>query len=161
MKKIGISHLFCLVAVFSVLFSYYMTRETVKETLTVEDVYTVAQREGYSGTLAEFANTLRGAAGDDGRGIADAFINSNGHLVITYTDDESVDLGKIAAGSVNVFEDISGESIHAALTSSVSIIATMSDGKYSFGSGIIYKLDKSRGDAYILTNYHVVYDRYI
>jgi serine protease Do len=28
----------------------------------------------------------------------------------------------------------------------------------SAGSGIIYKLDKEQGDAYIVTNYHVVYD---
>lgn len=29
---------------------------------------------------------------------------------------------------------------------------------YSAGAGIIYKLDKEKGDAYIITNYHVVYD---
>ena len=28
----------------------------------------------------------------------------------------------------------------------------------SAGSGVIYKLDKSKGDAFIITNYHVVYD---
>ena len=28
----------------------------------------------------------------------------------------------------------------------------------SAGSGVIYKMDKERGDAYIITNYHVVYD---
>lgn len=29
--------------------------------------------------------------------------------------------------------------------------------KSSSGSGVIYKIDKNRGDAYIITNYHVVY----
>lgn len=29
--------------------------------------------------------------------------------------------------------------------------------KFSAGSGVIYKLDKNKGDAYIITNYHVVY----
>ena len=29
--------------------------------------------------------------------------------------------------------------------------------KTSYGSGVIYKLDKEHGDAYIITNYHVVY----
>ena len=29
---------------------------------------------------------------------------------------------------------------------------------YTAGSGVIYKLDKEHGDAYIITNYHVVYD---
>ena len=28
----------------------------------------------------------------------------------------------------------------------------------SAGSGVIYRLDKARGDAYVITNYHVVYD---
>lgn len=40
-----------------------------------------------------------------------------------------------------------------ALLSSVSIITSK-----SAGSGVIYKLDKEKGDAYIITNYHVVYD---
>ena len=29
----------------------------------------------------------------------------------------------------------------------------------SEGSGVIYKLDREKGDAYIITNYHVVYNR--
>ncbi len=29
---------------------------------------------------------------------------------------------------------------------------------YSAGSGVIYKLDKEQGDAYVITNYHVVYN---
>ena len=40
-----------------------------------------------------------------------------------------------------------------ALLSSVSVICDN-----AVGSGVIYKLDKARGDAYIITNYHVLYD---
>jgi serine protease Do len=40
-----------------------------------------------------------------------------------------------------------------ALLSSVSITTST-----SAGSGVIYKLNKEKGDAYIITNYHVVYD---
>ncbi len=40
-----------------------------------------------------------------------------------------------------------------ALLSSVSIFTTT-----SAGSGVIYKLDKTKGDAYIITNFHVVYN---
>ena len=53
-----------------------------------------------------------------------------------------------------------------AVLSSVSIVTTFNEydafkGKivknaYA-GSGVIYKLDKERGDAYVITNYHVVY----
>ena len=35
--------------------------------------------------------------------------------------------------------------------------ATTQKDKSSAGSGVIYKLDKEKGDAYIITNYHVVY----
>ena len=40
-----------------------------------------------------------------------------------------------------------------ALLSSVSITTST-----SAGSGVIYKIDKEKGDAYVITNYHVVYD---
>ncbi len=40
-----------------------------------------------------------------------------------------------------------------ALLSAVSITTST-----SAGSGVIYKLNKEKGDAYIITNYHVVYD---
>ena len=44
------------------------------------------------------------------------------------------------------------------LLSTVSIISTTSSG-VSAGSGIIYSIDKEKGDAFIITNYHVVYDK--
>lgn len=52
-------------------------------------------------------------------------------------------------------ENAQGNTLTAskALLSSVSVICTN-----AAGSGVIYKLDKERGDAYVITNYHVVYD---
>ena len=60
-----------------------------------------------------------------------------------------------------------------ALLSSVSVYCTFervqSGGYYgtgstttasSAGAGVIYKIDKTTGDAYVITNYHVVYDAY-
>ena len=41
-----------------------------------------------------------------------------------------------------------------AVLSSVSIITTS-----AAGSGVIYEIDKERGEAYIITNYHVVYEQ--
>ncbi len=51
-----------------------------------------------------------------------------------------------------------------AVLSAVSIVTTF-ESSYgrasgSVGSGVIYKLDKEKGDAYIITNFHVVYNRY-
>ncbi len=58
-----------------------------------------------------------------------------------------------------------------AVLSSVSIICAFDEPQYTFsgayagtketasaGSGVIYKLDKENGDAYVITNYHVVYN---
>ena len=53
-----------------------------------------------------------------------------------------------------------------AILSSVSVICTFDEYSYtgktketaSAGSGVIYKLDKEKGDAYVITNYHVVYN---
>ncbi len=52
--------------------------------------------------------------------------------------------------------------IHSALTSAVcieSVFGTGSSASYSLGAGVIYSLNKSKGDAYIVTNYHVVYGK--
>lgn len=50
------------------------------------------------------------------------------------------------------------------LLSAVRIEAAFSSGSIQYqslsnGSGVIYKLDKASGDAYIITNHHVVYDK--
>ena len=41
---------------------------------------------------------------------------------------------------------------------STVIVASEFGEEYSIGAGVIYKLDKEKGDAYIITNFHVVYD---
>lgn len=54
-----------------------------------------------------------------------------------------------------------------ALLSTVSVYCTFQRNSYfnkeevtAGGAGVIYKLDKNKGDAYIITNHHVVYDSY-
>lgn len=158
MKKFTLSVLVCLVCLVSVLFSYYMTRETEVQNLSVENVYEMACASGYNKTLTEFIDEFRGAVGADGKGVKHAEINSDGHLIITYTDNTSVDAGAISVGSITVNADMSGEAINRALSSSVSIFAERSDGNFNTGGGIIYKLDREAGTAIIVTNNHVLYD---
>lgn len=68
-------------------------------------------------------------------------------------------------------DQITTSDIEEAINTSVlSVVSVYSEGRvesgtnnmtatsYSAGSGVIYKLDKETGDAYIITNYHVVYD---
>ena len=83
----------------------------------------------------------------------------------TYVTVEEVkDYGDIVINS-NQSSDILAAS--KALLSSVSISAIFTKKNanssglkeyYAMGSGVIYKMDKKNGDAYIITNYHVVYD---
>ena len=118
-------------------------------------------------------------------GIANAQINENGELVLVYSDGNEQNLGVVvgkdgengADGSLIITSD--GSSIPAAsakgLRSAVSIVcnfqATIQQGGWrpgssstttqdysSAGSGVIYQMDKSKGDAFVITNYHVVYD---
>lgn len=113
--------------------------------------------------------------------ISDASINDNGELVITYSDGTTDNLGVVVGkdgsnGSNGTTTIVSGDTAAAVaisngLRSSVSVYSVFTqEGRwgfgganstteyYSAGSGVIYQLDKSSGDAIIITNYHVVYD---
>jgi len=158
LRKLGISLLCALVAILSISFSYFMTRNT-DTTLSTETVYSLARENGYEGTLEEFIEEFRGVAGRDGEGITSAHINSDGRLIITYTDGTSVDAGAVSIGTQVITGEISGQSLNYALTSSVSVHSKLGENQYSSGAGVIYKLNKTDGTAYIITNHHVVYNK--
>ena len=114
--------------------------------------------------------------------VTNAKINENGELILIYNDGTEQNLGIVtgkdgANGSLVI--ESNGSSIPAAsakgLRSSVSIVcnfqATVQQGGWrpgsestttkdysAAGSGVIFQLDKEKGDAFIITNYHVVYD---
>ena len=121
-----------------------------------------------------------GKDGDDVR-IVSADINENGELVLTYSDNTTENLGVVvgkdgenAGGSsagdhYDVNLEITGDAESAAATvaaaapSVVSVRCSFSGGLFggssgSSGSGVFYTLDKTTGNALIITNYHVVYD---
>lgn len=105
------------------------------DSLNINDIYSAAQENGYTGTFLEFLKE--------------------------YMD-----------GDVTIKEGSTAEFEETSLLSVVSVVCqftekTSSGGwgrpasestVYSLGAGVIYKLTKSAGDAYIITNYHVVYD---
>lgn len=113
------------------------------------------------------------------RQVYSAEINSTGELIITYTNGEKDNLGKISNDTTNITVNSEGGDVSAAtnagLVSAVTVTAnfttTTSNGGFfpgfggsstssysSEGSGVIYKLDRDSGSAFIITNYHVVYD---
>ena len=97
--------------------------------------------------------------------VVESRINEYGELVIYYSDGSSQNLGTVArpdGGDNGSGSDIAS-AVAKGLRSAVSVWCTFYSKEdradyYTTGSGVIYQLDKQQGDAFIITNYHVVYD---
>ena len=104
------------------------------QSLTFEDLYETAKKGGYSGSLLDFC------------------------LAVGVDVAENNDTAKIAQGVSSVV------SINCAFEKDVKsgwgLAQTVKSEYYgaSAGSGVILDLNKEAGSAYIVTNYHVVYD---
>lgn len=117
----------------------------------------------------------------DSSDISSARINEHGDFIITYADGTEKNVGNIGSeGDTSITINSSSTDISAAtakgLTSAVSIKANFTKASgggyggyfpgygssskdyYAMGSGVIYKLDKDSASAFVITNYHVVYD---
>ena len=105
--------------------------------LTLTEIYSAAKEAGYEGDLLSFLKEY-----------------------LSYDDGDLVQAGVAPASA----------GISGSLLSSVIITSTFDCYQYTFhgvpfgnetkqftGGGVIYRLDKERGDAYIITNYHVIY----
>ncbi len=125
-----------------------------------ESAYDIAKRHGFEGSEGEWLESLRGEAGKDG---TDGQAGKDG---VDGTDGED---GKDGADGTDGADGVgsvpdSDRAYNLALLSAVSVYCDFTVGSgwreetaTSAGAGVIYQLDKSTGDAYILTNYHVVY----
>ena len=100
--------------------------------LQILDIYEHAKSEGFTGDFLSFLTEYLGLDADQ---VAEAILAF-----------EAKDLSQIAA-----YPLLSSVSIQCS-SSGVSGTET----KPSSGSGVIYSLDKGKGDAYIITNQHVV-----
>lgn len=122
--------------------------------------YEIATELGFDGTEGNFFASLESSA-SRARALYEEAKKDG------YTGSFVDFLKEINAGSAN--ETLS---VNSALTSVVSIecgfkrtkasnipyMPSTEEAVTSAGAGVIYSLDKSAGDAYIITNYHVVYD---
>ena len=75
----------------------------------------------------------------------------NLNITINSSDNDSV----LAAGAL--LSTVSIDCVFKTSSLYPSGFGSTSKEKTFSGSGVIYKLDKEKGDAYIITNYHVVY----
>lgn len=123
-----------------------------------ESAYDIAVRHGFDGSEREWLKSLKGENGMDGADGADGADGEDG------TNGENGKDGLSSGG------DASKATSHA-IRSAVSVFCKFEKYQYagylrdpivteysSAGAGVIYKLDKENGNAYIITNYHVVYD---
>ena len=125
--------------------------------------YEIAVRNGYTGTEAEWIRSLQGVDGvngkdgEDYKGAYDAY-----DLYLSAKENEGFDgtFSDFIKFFFSESERRSFENIANNLNSSLRIEArsTALSSSGSAGSGVIYEIDKERGDAYVLTNFHVVYD---
>lgn len=119
--------------------------------------YDIAVKNGFTGTEQEWLESLKGASGTDGKDGADG---KDGYtlddLIAKYLESHpgSTEEDFYTSLGLDVTPSITS-TVQQALKSSVGVICTNSR-SVSFGSGVIYKL--SGNTAYIITNYHVVYD---
>ena len=130
--------------------------------------YELAVKNGFTGTEAEWLQSLHGANGQDGEDVtaADLYAEAqkNGFTGTYIEFCQSV-------LQVGVNEDNDTDTIAKNVTSVVSIYCGFSQtvgggmwgnaqSKYysAAGSGVIIDLNKEAGNALIVTNYHVIYD---
>lgn len=107
--------------------------------------YDGAVQEGYTGTEANWIASQSGTGSRERQlfeeavrdGYRGSYVEFLKEIGTTVSDDSAA--------------------INYALTSVVSIESRYNGGRnVSAGSGVFYSIDKSRGDAYVITNYHVV-----
>ncbi|MGI6701239.1 MAG: S1C family serine protease [Christensenellales bacterium] len=105
--------------------------------------YDIAVKNGFSGTEAEWLESLKGKKGLSAYEIA----VSNG---FNGTEEEWLESLKGTKGDTGNTSDIAA--VNYAINSVVCVYADS-----SAGAGVIISDNKEEGDAYIITNYHVVY----
>lgn len=133
-----------------------------KGDLNISDLYATAQANGYTGTLEEWLASLKGATGEKGETIdlVEVYeaLTKRGEIDCSFLEFVQTYL------NVNLAKN-NKEVIAKALMSTVLVVASAypkekwdENSSGQTGAGVIYKLDKDNGDAFIITNYHVVFD---
>lgn len=144
-----------------------------------DSAYDIAVKNGFVGTEAEWIASLNGTDGIDG---ANGKNGVNGAQGLNGKDAKSPTLEEIYEAAVaneykgdfftflNEYLDVNISNntqvaANNAIRSAVSVYCTstinymgQAQDSTSAGSGVIFELDKENGNAFIITNYHVVYN---
>ena len=132
--------------------------------------YEIAVRAGYTGTEQEWLSTLKGDRGNDGADGKNFNLNYTAYDLYS----EAKESGEFDGTFLEFVEQYLGDSyalndaqyaVNASIFSACSVwcrfavrnVFGQSTYSTSAGSGVIYSVDRTAGDALIITNYHVVY----
>ena len=134
-----------------------------------ESAYELAVSQGYKGTLEEWLASLQGLPGMDGP-QGDSIDLYEVYLQLIELEEINCNFLTFVQDYLHVDLNTSIQPVVSeAIISSVKIVVTNDQLFYSDGSvnpnatgrsgaGVVYKMNKAEGSAYIITNYHVVYD---
>lgn len=169
MKSRNRIFLITLIAVLTVFVSVFFA-SCISNGTQGDSAYEIAVKNGFEGTEAEWLESLKGSDGKDGADGSNGTDGKDGftleELINYYLENNpgSTVEDFYASLGLDVTPSITSV-VQSALKSSVGILCTttyrsplgQNEQAWS-GSGVIYKL--SGNTAYIITNYHVIYDSY-
>lgn len=137
-----------------------------------KSAYEIAVENGFTGTEAEWLNSLRGANGSDGsdldiNDVYDAAVQNGyeGTFLEFLKEYLSADISENNDTETIAHNMMSVVSVYCGFTVTETIGGgffgggqTVEEVVCSAGSGVIVGLNKEAGTAYVVTNYHVVYN---
>ena len=144
------------------------TMEDFLEYIKGDSAYDIAVKNGFEGTEKEWITYLKGQDGMDGASspitVSDLYEEAKKQgFTGTYFDFLKEYLNVTAEPTINNNAKLSSVSVYCSFDVAYSTFTlrgfqTGTQIGISAGSGVIYSLNKSQGSAYIITNYHVVYN---
>lgn len=133
-----------------------------------KSAYEIAVDNGFTGTETEWLESLQGAKGQNGLDGKDGENFNDGYTVVDLYD-EMVETGKFSGTIDDFIKKYFSPSYDAKADETKTVnklmlsVCSISCGfvgtsSVSKGAGVFYSVDKEKGDAVIITNFHVVYN---
>ncbi|MDE6275835.1 MAG: S1C family serine protease [Clostridia bacterium] len=135
-----------------------------------KSAYELAVEQGFEGTLDEWLASLKGSAGSDGKDGVDGANGIDGAVDVNELFNKAKKEGFQGdfIEFLNAYLTLNADCQVASNLALLSAVKVYVSDYYNYwgqnkeisamGSGVIYKLNKEAGSAYIITNYHVVYN---
>lgn len=118
--------------------------------------YSVATGLGYQETIGSFLTDTQGSSTETYRLYEDAKKDGYQGSFVDFLKETGLGSDPVAATNRALMSSVMV--VCNFERSSTSIFGQSSDAYAAMGGGVIYSLDREKGDALILTNYHVVYN---